>query len=139
MIRRPPRSTRTATLFPYTTLFRSTRDRLRDEARLVPIVHGDEPHPRNRDDVMGRGFGHSQPTRFAKATLDDRLVFGAIFQADVAGIEFDQLHRDLLPQDRKSTRLNSITNAHLVCRLLLEKNNNTYNFHFTPLTITSFN
>src|SRR3546814_1301692 len=30
--------------------------------------------------------------------------------------------------DRKSTRLNSITNAHLVCRLLLEKKktNNTY-------------
>src|SRR3546814_698581 len=29
MIRRPPRSTRTATLFPYTTLFRSPRIRLR--------------------------------------------------------------------------------------------------------------
>src|SRR3546814_9810276 len=28
MIRRPPRSTRTATLFPYTTLFRSPRQRL---------------------------------------------------------------------------------------------------------------
>src|SRR3546814_1783664 len=28
MIRRPPRSTRTDTLFPYTTLFRSLRDRL---------------------------------------------------------------------------------------------------------------
>src|SRR3546814_8583118 len=28
MIRRPPRSTRTDTLFPYTTLFRSGRDRL---------------------------------------------------------------------------------------------------------------
>src|SRR3546814_8955925 len=27
-------------------------------------------------------------------------------------------------QDRKSTRLNSITNAHLVCRLLLEKKKN---------------
>src|SRR3546814_1064096 len=27
MIRRPPRSTRTDTLFPYTTLFRSSRDR----------------------------------------------------------------------------------------------------------------
>src|SRR3546814_1824363 len=27
MIRRPPRSTRTDTLFPYTTLFRSTRTR----------------------------------------------------------------------------------------------------------------
>src|SRR3546814_11410457 len=29
MIRRPPRSTRTDTLFPYTTLFRSDRSRLR--------------------------------------------------------------------------------------------------------------
>src|SRR3546814_10223593 len=28
MIRRPPRSTRTATLFPYTTLFRSKRPKL---------------------------------------------------------------------------------------------------------------
>src|SRR3546814_17483230 len=28
MIRRPPRSTRTDTLFPYTTLFRSRRDRI---------------------------------------------------------------------------------------------------------------
>src|SRR3546814_20163346 len=39
MIRRPPRSTRTDTLFPYTTLFRSGRDldcrggRLRDRGR----------------------------------------------------------------------------------------------------------
>src|SRR3546814_3046627 len=31
MIRRPPRSTRTDTLFPYTTLFRSDRPRWRDE------------------------------------------------------------------------------------------------------------
>src|SRR3546814_15506573 len=30
MIRRPPRSTRTDTLFPYTTLFRSNLDKLRD-------------------------------------------------------------------------------------------------------------
>src|SRR3546814_12135053 len=29
MIRRPPRSTRTDTLFPYTTLFRSDREKLR--------------------------------------------------------------------------------------------------------------
>src|SRR3546814_6923539 len=31
MIRRPPRSTRTDTLFPYTTLFRSTETALHDE------------------------------------------------------------------------------------------------------------
>src|SRR3546814_6441362 len=34
MIRRPPRSTRTATLFPYTTLFRSRLDRERADASL---------------------------------------------------------------------------------------------------------
>src|SRR3546814_9833266 len=31
------------------------------------------------------------------------------------------------PVDRKSTRLNSITNAHLVCRLLLDKKKPTQN------------
>src|SRR3546814_7216629 len=36
MIRRPPRSTRTDTLFPYTTLFRSARQGDR---------HGEEPAP----------------------------------------------------------------------------------------------
>src|SRR3546814_1183637 len=38
MIRRPPRSTRTDTLFPYTTLFRSGRTRERgvnDEGRIT--------------------------------------------------------------------------------------------------------
>src|SRR3546814_1939992 len=37
MIRRPPRSTRTDTLFPYTTLFRS--DDLRHQPRPVDAVH----------------------------------------------------------------------------------------------------
>src|SRR3546814_9906524 len=38
MIRRPPRSTRTDTLFPYTTLFRSQENRLRirQERRFQP-------------------------------------------------------------------------------------------------------
>src|SRR3546814_16332903 len=37
MIRRPPRSTRTDTLFPYTTLFRSTMraDALRNQTRIL--------------------------------------------------------------------------------------------------------
>src|SRR3546814_13487378 len=35
MIRRPPRSTRTDTLFPYTTLFRSPYDFLKEYTRLV--------------------------------------------------------------------------------------------------------
>src|SRR3546814_17782079 len=44
MIRRPPRSTRTDTLFPYTTLFRSALLRLGDLllALLIEEVHEDE-------------------------------------------------------------------------------------------------
>src|SRR3546814_1503173 len=38
MIRRPPRSTRTDTLFPYTTLFRSGR-RTSSGARMPPMPH----------------------------------------------------------------------------------------------------
>src|SRR3546814_16466991 len=43
MIRRPPRSTRTDTLFPYTTLFRS-QDRARSQ----------RPQPRRREPTGGR-------------------------------------------------------------------------------------
>src|SRR3546814_2423147 len=45
MIRRPPRSTRTDTLFPYTTLFRSRLQRLVPAGRrdpLRPFVHRKE-------------------------------------------------------------------------------------------------
>src|SRR3546814_7167191 len=38
MIRRPPRSTRTDTLFPYTTLFRSTKDRISLERSSPGVV-----------------------------------------------------------------------------------------------------
>src|SRR3546814_18527562 len=40
MIRRPPRSTRTDTLFPYTTLFRSRAQRLGGYGNYVEIEHG---------------------------------------------------------------------------------------------------
>src|SRR3546814_6523694 len=48
MIRRPPRSTRTDTLFPYTTLFRSTGDRWRLVGeRITPQerIISDRPRP----------------------------------------------------------------------------------------------
>src|SRR3546814_864433 len=38
MIRRPPRSTRTDTLFPYTTLFRSTVDLVRNTQSSTTIT-----------------------------------------------------------------------------------------------------
>src|SRR3546814_20298577 len=47
MIRRPPRSTRTDTLLPYTTLFRSRAQRRRRQPhrpRRDADRHGDDPH-----------------------------------------------------------------------------------------------
>src|SRR3546814_20120540 len=56
MIRRPPRSTRTDTLFPYTTLFRS--------APLLPAVL--RPRLRRRDGAAsGRGGERKGPLCFA--------------------------------------------------------------------------
>src|SRR3546814_10518403 len=100
MIRRPPRSTRTDTLFPYTTLFRS-----QDEASACS---------------WSRPFGGT-----------------AEGSGDRAGGRGEQLRgscpRVARSPDRKSTRLNSITNAHLVCRLLLEKKKTTSQQHITNI------
>src|SRR3546814_9433963 len=97
MIRRPPRSTRTDTLFPYTTLFRSVRSGDERGADLA------------RAGSAGEGRTRRGPVHVAR---DDR------HRAAVGA-------RRLRPSgDRKSTRLNSVTNAHLVCRLLLEKKKN---------------
>src|SRR3546814_4638030 len=52
MIRRPPRSTRTDTLFPYTTLFRSQEERRDREAQVVEgrrIAPVDAEQRRRRD------------------------------------------------------------------------------------------
>src|SRR3546814_2569880 len=55
MIRRPPRSTRTDTLFPYTTLFRSPRCRERGPRHPALRRPGDiVPHPGRPDGAAGR-------------------------------------------------------------------------------------
>src|SRR3546814_3564649 len=51
MIRRPPRSTRTDTLFPYTTLFRS------DDLDAGPVRRGGG---HAREEVRQRGYRHPQ-------------------------------------------------------------------------------
>src|SRR3546814_17575938 len=96
MIRRPPKSTRTDTLFPYTTLFRSQR--LGDQpAALLDAA---------TDQLPALGVG-----AFKLPVQDDR-------QCDEHPDQQDQLERQrmrqpadkskaLTPRDRKSTRLNS--------------------------------
>src|SRR3546814_3102557 len=67
MIRRPPRSTRTDTLFPYTTLFRSCdddshceKDRQVARRKRGPIVHDEREgqYARQRNGATHPGKGH---------------------------------------------------------------------------------
>src|SRR3546814_8471851 len=60
MIRRPPRSTRTATLFPYTTLFRSLRQAQHERLGLLQLARIErggvvEQFGRMREHGVGRG------------------------------------------------------------------------------------
>src|SRR3546814_11391309 len=91
MLRRPPRSTRTDTLFPYTTLFRSVRTAHFGADHAVAGVADFV----DRIDVDRRG--EAGPARSA-------VIFFQIGRAHVC---------------------TPVTNAHLVCRLLLEKKNRT--------------
>src|SRR3546814_10817754 len=80
MIRRPPRSTRTDTLFPYTTLFRSTRFR---EIKELVAVFGHRPRT-----GLGIGPQHSHPFRVELQFLQravHRRITGLTFDV---GIKF---------------------------------------------------
>src|SRR3546814_951785 len=62
MSRRPPRSTRTDTLFPYTTLFRSPDRRNPDDVRQAVGQHGAprrKPDPRQSPQDGARAAGSS--------------------------------------------------------------------------------
>src|SRR3546814_9739510 len=99
MLRRPPRSTRTDTLFPYTTLFRS-------DAEL---------HRRQRDAALQ----HRRACVEGADGFAPRLVVAVGLQAR------DDLGRDVvldLLEIGRAHVCTPVTNAHLVCRLLLEKN-----------------
>src|SRR3546814_3791760 len=80
MNRRPPRSTRTDTLFPYTTLFRSgfrARDRGWRGARpwaVPPVVFAGRHTPRRRaDGICGRGrYAQSAPGNAGNAGPDSK-------------------------------------------------------------------
>src|SRR3546814_9318084 len=111
MIRRPPRSTRTDTLFPYTTLFRSVRQRIRMNCPRVigleEIVIGQLPvaielndEMSVKDKVLQRkalGIGESRRHEFGQGSSIrieiDKNQAAPQFAAD--------------GQERKSTRLNS--------------------------------
>src|SRR3546814_14416468 len=107
MIRRPPRSTRTDTLFPYTPLFRSVRlgarlvhDRLEPRFDLLVAVR-----IRVRDvvrNIADRGRLAVQAGNRGLHRTTDRHNTASWLE-----IRFGQNRASGVPVDRKSTRLNS--------------------------------
>src|SRR3546814_17158120 len=89
MIRRPPRSTRTDTLFPYTTLFRSL-------AIAGVAVHAAHVLLDHLPDAPALGVPEHQPRRFFLQVEQILLPADAAVIALLGFLE-----------DRKSTRLNS--------------------------------
>src|SRR3546814_10308074 len=120
MIRRPPRSTRTDTLFPYTTLFRSFHLRLDDGVAGPPHQRpaagsGNAHEPRlaalHVADDGGAGVPLQHVTRQEQPDLIapeaaslrmDQAEAGAVAVAGDAQVAAPAQHGD-----RKSTRLNS--------------------------------
>src|SRR3546814_11232262 len=96
MLRRPPSSTRTATPFPYTTLFRSGRDLGQaGQARGAPATFAG-------DDLEGAVGQLAHHDRLDHALGPDRL--GQLGELVLVPL----LARPVLARrDRKSTRLNS--------------------------------
>src|SRR3546814_7779264 len=73
MIRRPPRSTRTDTLFPYTTLFRSPRNRAAADPAIAGHGKLRRGQPRiSRDDHARHGGAHPQSQPAEPRILDER-------------------------------------------------------------------
>src|SRR3546814_16571370 len=89
MIRRPPRSTRTDTLFPYTTLFRS-------EAFETAVTRGQQAPTRLYDLV------HGHPEALDEAEFIDAVSLNLRLGRMLAIVLGDGIRTD-----RKSTRLNS--------------------------------
>src|SRR3546814_12465956 len=104
MIRRPPRSTRTGTLFPYTTLFRSP---------CMYRVH-ESPDP-EKVDALAEVLA-SLGINLAKGQVIRPKTFNGIL-AKVRGQPAERMVNEMVlraqaqahyaPGDRKSTRLNS--------------------------------
>src|SRR3546814_4647613 len=118
MIRRPTRSTRTDTLFPDTTLFRSHRDGARFLRPDVP-PDADEGEPRD-----GRPAAALQLC--AAARRHGKGVGQSLHEAGSRVEPPEAAHLDApgardLRQIGRAPVLTPVTNAHLVCRLLLEK------------------
>src|SRR3546814_10585649 len=115
MIRRPPRSTRTDTLFPYTTLFRSSAllqgGAIDGGDASAPLFRvGDDPvdvHAGQLAVAQLRLAGDPHVADLVAAGGVDQLRDDVVQRLGLERRQVEQRQVGLLARDRKSTRLNS--------------------------------
>src|SRR3546814_4734159 len=125
MIRRPPRSTLTDTLFSYTTLFRS----------FVNLVDGRNARAEPFDGALHlvhADIGHDKARAFGVKPLGDSPADGAqtlnshLHSREVVALELPFENGAEIGRAHVCT---PVTNAHLVCRLLLDNKNTIQHKH----------
>src|SRR3546814_7847433 len=110
MIRRPPRSTRTDTLFPYTTLFRSAPVRgcitfaATVDGQKVQTLEDFEDEPLMN--LIRSCFSEAHGLQCGFCTPGMLLIARDMILRGAAGTS-DEIRHGLSGKDRKSTRLNS--------------------------------
>src|SRR3546814_1353990 len=119
MRRRPPRSTRTDTLLPYTTLFRSAASR-GTEPRSATVICWMARQPRSTPRgsparaAEGRPGSADLPFQAVEQFADAGQVRPLGRQYGAESPPLEGKHPVGRQGDRKSTRLTPVTNAHLV-------------------------
>src|SRR3546814_15355165 len=98
MIRRPPRSTRTDTLFPYTTLFRSSAERQQ---------HLDHQFELKTAESITEALGNMKGAMMKLGQMASYLDQGMPDHVREALAELQSNAPPMSAEDRKSTRLNS--------------------------------
>src|SRR3546814_20440609 len=96
MIRRPPRPTRTDTLFPYTTLCRSQRLAAADPRYLFGIGFGADSNGLGAQG-MPRGADAENPvtypfTGFGGVVIDKQVSGSRVYDINVDGVEIGRAH-----------------------------------------------
>src|SRR3546814_9230965 len=114
MIRRPPRSTRTDTLLPFTTLCRAVDGRLR---AANPPAGSSSVSSSSSPQIMSP-HGVEINARTACVNCPVGTVFAATSSPDVRVRTDHEIGRAHV--------CTPVTTAHLVCRLLLKQKHNTY-------------
>src|SRR3546814_14374976 len=150
MIRRPPRSTRTDTLFPYTTLFRSQTYRSINPATGEEIAEVALASTRDaqRAIAAARTAFDTGPWRYASASsrkelieklaaaLKERQEEFALMETADAGALINKSRTDValcVSQLKSFAKLEANYNGHLESIAGMEKESRTYNYnHHTP-------